>query len=210
MIFALRFFEELFVRVLNLAALAKELPQSLGFTMRVLLLSAACRLAAEDRYPGETLITSPRGSFRITPDMHNDSWQPRLHFLSPGGESIILADDSPWLGRFFVSPDDQWLLQIQKAGSGDNISFLYRIEENARIWRTEEQLGALAFRFLDRTAGLEVEHLYHTGIEFVSWDMSAGLLRFSIHGSSGVKGTEGVEQEMVYDVKKHAFRTPKT
>lgn len=176
----------------------------------LLLVSAACGFAAEERIPGEATLTSPRGTFKITQRMDNDSWHTTLHFVKPNGESIVFADDYPWPGRFFISPDDRWLVQIQKSGSGDNISFLYRIETSGRIWRMEEQLGALAFRFLERTIGLAVEHLYHTGIEFVSWGMRASLLRFSIHGSSRFQGTDGVEREMVYDLTKHIFRAPKT
>ncbi len=176
----------------------------------LLLLFAAFAASAEERVPGEAPLTSPRGSFKITQRMDNDSWHTTLHFTKPEGDSIVFADDYPWPARFFISSDDQWLLQIQKSGSGDNISLLYRIEQSGRIWRMEEGLGALAFRFLERTTGLAVEHLYHTGIEFISWDVPAGLLRFSIHGSSGFEGTEGVEREMIYDLRKHTLRASKT
>lgn len=176
----------------------------------LLLLPALYCFAAEECVPGETPVTSPRGSFKITQRMDNDSWHTTLHFTKLGGESVVFANEYPWPGRFFVSPDDQWLLQIQKSGSGDNISFFYRIEASGRIWRMEEELGGLAFRFLEHTTGLAVEHLYHTGIGFVLWDMKANLLRFSIHGSSGLQGIERVEREMDYDFKKHTFRAVKT
>jgi hypothetical protein len=85
---------------------------------------------------------------------------------------------------FYISPDDQWILQVQKSGSGENISLLYRLDPNGRLWRMEQRFGELAFAYLERSLGVSVADLYHTGIEFTGWNLKAGILRFTIRGSS--------------------------
>jgi hypothetical protein len=173
----------------------------------VLLLSAAFAGAAEERIAGEAPVTSPRGSFRITQRL-DESWHTTLHFKKSGVPSIVFADDYSWPGRFFVSPDDHWLLYIQKDASGSNISFLFRVEPSGRIWRMEQQFGAAAFTYLEQTHGLSTAHLYHTGIEFIGWDRSAAL-RFSIHASASQHGQAGVNERLIYDLTTHTFRSSK-
>jgi len=173
------------------------------------LLAAAVAAAPEKRLPGEAPLTSPRGSFRIIQRSDNDVWHTTLHFTKAGLPSVVFADDYRWPARFFASPDDQWLLQIQKSGSGDNIAFLYRIEPSGRIWRTEAPLSAAAFKYLEQSENLSTAHLYHAGLDFIGWDFPAGLLRFSIHASASQYGQSGVNRILIYDLKKHTFRSPK-
>ena len=168
----------------------------------ICLINSGVALAAAD----ETVV-SPRGNFTIT-QHDNGNWTTRLHFTKPGSADIILTDDWPWPALFYVSPDDQWILQIQKSGSGDNISFLYRLDAHHRLWRMEQRFGELAFTHLKRSRGLAVADLYHTGIEFVGWNLEAGILRFTIHGSPTKRSGEGVHQELIYDLEKHTFRNP--
>lgn len=72
----------------------------------------------------------------------------------------------------------------------------------------EQGFGELAFRYLERSHGIFIEDLYHTGIEFTGWNLKAGILRFTIHGSSTKQSGEGVSRELIYDLQKHNFRNP--
>src|SRR5436190_9914129 len=106
--------------------------------MRALLplFLAASVFAADEHLPGEAPVTSAHGGFTIT-QRFDQNWHTTVHFKNPDLPSIILADDYPWPGLFYISPDDHWLLHIQKSASGDNISFLYRVEASGRLWRME-------------------------------------------------------------------------
>ncbi len=66
-------------------------------------------------------LASPRGTFTIV-QHYEGIWTSKLHFSKPGSADITLTDGYPWSASFYVSPDDQWILQVQKSGSGDNIS----------------------------------------------------------------------------------------
>ena len=179
--------------------------------MRALLvfLATAAVAAAEERLPGDAPVTSPRGTFSIS-QRHDETWHTTIQFKNPRLPSVTLADDDySWAAQFYISPDDQWVLQIQKTASGSNSGFLFRVEPSGRVWRMEHPLDASAFRFLEEAQGLSTAHLYHARIEFIDWDMAAGALRFSIHASSSQDPEAGVAEQMVYDLKKHAFRIPK-
>jgi hypothetical protein len=156
----------------------------------------------------ETPLVSPRRSFTIS-QQQNGGWTTTLCFAHAAHPDVTLAGGYPWPALFFISPDDRWILQIQKSGSGDNISFLYRVEQSGRVWRMEQGFGELAFQFLDRLPGLHRAEMYHTGIEFHAWSMRDGLLRFTIHGSSVEQSGKGVERELIYDLTNHQFRAPK-
>jgi hypothetical protein len=153
-------------------------------------------------------VLSPRGSYTIS-QQQNEGWTTTLHFAHATHPDASLEGQNPWPALFYISPDDRWILQIQKSGSGDNISFLYRVEKNGRVWRMEHGFGELAFQFLDRLPGLHRGEMYHTGIEFRAWSTRDGSLRFTIRGSSIEQSGKGVERELIYDLTNHRFRTPK-
>jgi hypothetical protein len=156
----------------------------------------------------ETPLVSPRRSFTIS-QQQNGGWTTTLCFAHAAHPDVTLAGGYPWPALFFISPDDRWILQIQKSGSGDNISFLYRVEQSGRVWRMQQDFGDLAFHFLEQLPGVDRAEMYHTGIEFRAWSMRDDSLRFSIRGSSVEQSGKGVEQELIYDLKNHQFRTPK-
>jgi len=152
-------------------------------------------------------LRSPKGTFTIT--QHQDgNWTTKLHFAKGAHPNVALTDDYPWPALFYVSPDERWILQIQKSGSGENISFLYRLEPNGRLWRMEQRFGELALAFLERARGIPLADLYHTGIEFEAWNPKRGLLQFTIRGSSVKRSGEGITMQMVYNLNEHRFRIP--
>src|SRR5437016_3186081 len=133
-----------------------------------MFLAAAVATAAEERPSGEAPVTSPRGSLKVRQERWNDDvWHTEVVFLKSDLPSIVLAEDYPMPARFFFSPDDQWLLQIQefKDQSFHNVAFLYRIEQSGRIWRMEDPLSAAAFKYLEESENLSTAHLFHTGAD---------------------------------------------
>lgn len=176
--------------------------------MRFSAAIAFCLVISAFSSPAEDkTLASPRGTFTIAQHFAGN-WTTKLHFTKPGKSDISFTDDYPWPALFYVSPDDQWILQVQKSGSGDNISFLYRLDTNRHLWRMEEGFGELAFAYLAHSTRTVVPDLYHTGVEFTAWDLEAGILRFTIHGSSIKKSGKGIRQELIYDLKKGSFRKP--
>jgi hypothetical protein len=179
-------------------------------SLTLMFLAAAMATAADVGSSGEAPLTSPRGSIKVTQQMWGDDvWHTELTFLKSDLPSIVFGDDYPLPARFFFSPDDQWLLQIQefKDQNFHNLALLYRIEPNGRIWRMEDPLSAAAFKYLEQSQYLPTEHLFYTGAEFETWDFPAGLLRFSIHASCAqyCAGTEKIERSLIYNLRKHTF-----
>ena len=180
----------------------------------LMFLAAALAAAAEQRPSGEAPVTSPHGTFKVMQETWSDDvWHTTLVFVKSDLPSIVLAEDYRLLGRFFFSPDDQWLLQIQEFEdqSFHNLAFLYRIEPSGRIWRMEDPLSAAAFKYLEQSENLSSAHLFHTGAEFEAWDFPAGLLRFSIHFRCGqyCESTEEVKRSLSYNLQKHTFSVTK-
>ena len=161
--------------------------------------------AAEGR--GQDVVTvSPHKSFKIVQHRDED-WRQVLTFQKNPAKSITLEASIPWPADYHISPDDRWILRIQKTGSGENVSFLYRVDPGSRIWRMEEQVGVLAFAFLARRPDLPKD-LYHTGIEFSTWDMKAGLLNFTVRGSDAQMSGNGIRRSLAYRLRDNVIVTP--
>jgi hypothetical protein len=150
----------------------------------------------------DTPLRSPRGTFTI--EQHGpDFWHATIHFKHGPRADIRPPEEYPWPALFYISPDDQWILQVQKSGSGDNISFLWRVESAKRIRRMEPGIGALALAFVERQGLAHVKDLYHTGITFDAWDLSHHRVAFTVHGASVEHSGEGIDIPLIYDIKNH-------
>lgn len=170
----------------------------------LLLLFAAVPSCAENEFT----TVSPRRSFRIVQTFGEQGWTQVLRFAAAPARNVTLESAIPWPADYHVSPDERWVLRIQKSGSGDNISFLYRLEPAVkRVWRLEEQVGALGFDYLAGVSGL-LRSLYHTGIEFRAWDLRRGLLRFTIHASDADNSGGGFDRPLVYRLRDHTVTAP--
>jgi hypothetical protein len=172
----------------------------------IALLLATLANAAEGRTPGAGPLTSPGGSFRII-QQFDRSWHATLHFTKADLPSIVFAEDYGGPAQFFVSPDDEWLLQIQKSGYYPAV--LYHIERNGRIWRMEDPLSAATFKYLEQSEGLSTAHLGRARFDFVGWNFPPGLLRFRIRASSAQYGQGIIERSLNYDLQKHTFHATK-
>ncbi|MCE0522831.1 MAG: hypothetical protein LV480_07960 [Methylacidiphilales bacterium] len=161
----------------------------------------------------DEITVSPKHTFEIVQkyreqdQMYGHVWTETLHFFKDNAKDIVLEYGISWPALYYVSPDDQWILRIQKSGSGDNISYLYRVESNQSVWRMEEQVGELGFAFLAHQPGGLPSGLYHTGIEFTSWDLQSGLLHFTIHGSGDHSG-DGIERSLTFNLVDHHISAP--
>ena len=172
----------------------------------VLLALFACVNAAAEEAPfaHEKPLMSPKRTFSIH-QRRDGNWTTTIHFTRGTRGDFTLTDDYPWPGLFYISPDDRWILHIQKSGSGDNISFVFRIDSEGRFWRMEPGVGELAFAFLKQKGLADTKDLYHTGIGFDSWDLPRHRLLFSVHGSRIEHSGEGIEIPLVYDLQRNTF-----
>ena len=185
--------------------------------LRVRILSAAssrlcvrcfvlCFLAlSQVGQAADEMLVSPRSTFTVI-QHYEGNYTSSLHFTKGKHQDITFGDSYPWPALFYIAPNEEWILQIQKTGSGDNTAFLYRLESNHRLWRMEESLYDLAFAFLQRVPGMSDASLYHTGVKFDSWDLKAGLLRFTFDGTKNGGGS--ITRKLAYRLKDHIITEP--
>ena len=177
-----------------------------NFALIVLaMLATGGSVQAEDH-----VFVSPKATYRIVQEDIKDGeyslFTTKLYFAKGKPVDLTLGERWNWAAEFYISPNEEWILQIQKTGSGDNTSFLYRLETNHRVCCMVESLYDLAFTYLEQASDLPGASLFHTGVEFDSWDMKAGLLRFSVHGTKDGGGY--FERKLAYKLKDHTIVKP--
>ena len=105
-----------------------------------------------------------------------------------------------------MSPNGQWILYTQKTGSGENIAWLYKVElETGRIFRMEEQLDTLAWRYSDTHSSYKMKQLFHRGINDGEW-AADGTLRFTLRGTLAAESGKGVTLKLAYDLEKNLLQ----
>lgn len=184
--------------------------------MRTLIFLLACWMgtigagvAEEVPYATGKPLASPQGTFTVSqfrgpaPD---GNFKTRIHFTKDRHPDLFLEAEWVWPALFYVSPDDRWILQIQKVGSGDNVSYLHHLDAQGHL-HTERRLNERAFKHLEGVLQVPESDLYHTGAEFQGWDMKSGLLKFTLSGSF-VDKKGRLHQDLFYDLKNDRFRTP--
>jgi hypothetical protein len=173
------------------------------FLLALLLLGGVASVLGDDDY-----VFSPHRTFKIVQHRGDEGVKQTIQFLKGPSRTITLEYAISWPALYYISPDERWILRIQKSGSGDNISWLYQVEPaTQRVWRMEEQLGALGFDYLEKDPSLP-HSLYHTGIAFIAWDLKAGQLHFSIHGSEADQSGHGFDRPLTYSLREHAIGSP--
>ncbi len=118
-----------------------------------LTLAAAPALAAP---PGFTLtddvdlaFTSPDGATRLEQYMKDDGdrgvkWRA---WARRGERMTELKPEQDYPARFRFTSDSQWLVRMQKTGSGEQDLFLYHVENGAFVNATRQSLGDLAWAY---------------------------------------------------------------
>jgi len=125
----------------------------------------------------------------------------------PDGRKVAL-DQAPisWAGLFEVSPDNHWIVQTQKTGSGTNTIFIHKVELEAHRLKPGVEIGSKAWEFWSSTTRLPVADLYHQGLEFVRWDKAGKRVLFRLSAGSVNHNGRWVDDYPVwYDLNKGTF-----
>jgi len=121
-----------------------------------LMLAAAPALAASGPPPGFTLtddadlaFTSPDGATRLEQYMKdNGDWDVKWQVWARRGEQMTeLKPEQDYPAGFRFTSDSQWLVRMQKTGSGAQDLFLYRVENGAFVSATKQSLSDLAWAY---------------------------------------------------------------
>ena len=129
-------------------------------------------------------VVSPKKSFAITQThVEGNGYTTTVTFKNSRKSFVLQPSQMDWRGFYTVSPNERWILRIQKIGSGDDIAFLYEVKDEDII-PVQPNLGQTAWGFHEKVSAYENGSLYHTGFEFVAWD-SSGNLVLKMHGSGG-------------------------
>jgi len=148
---------------------------------------------------------SPKKTFKIIQqnlagdDFDPGKWKSRIQFIKKRPFRGKLLDGCDWPADYYISPDERWIFQIQKSGSGDNIAYVYGVDAKGRLVRHKERL---IDTFLNFTMNSD-----HRGFAFSSWNAKRGLLHFTFsttgpHGDDYGKTT----WKMTYDLRKQKIR----
>jgi hypothetical protein len=98
----------------------------------------------------------------------HDKSKPDVNLTLTEGEFSDFAYRA--FARYFISPDDRWILRIQHLGGGTNEAFLYSVAPNGRVRRREisnpvfDRIGDSLHRSING----------RTQIELASWDIPSG------------------------------------
>lgn len=122
-----------------------------------LTLAASPMLAASGPPPGfvltdnpELAFTSPDGATRLeqymkdSEDLFGVKWQV---WARRGEQMTELKPEQGYGAGFRFTSDSQWLVRMQKTGSGEHDLFLYHFENGAFVNATKKSLGDLAWAY---------------------------------------------------------------
>ncbi|MET3912901.1 hypothetical protein ABID59_007275 [Bradyrhizobium sp. S3.3.6] len=127
-----------------------------SFLALALTLAAASALAASGPPPGFVLtdnadlaFTSPDGATGIEQYMKDGGdfdvkWQV---WARRGEQMTELKPEQGYGAGFRFSSDSQWLVRMQKTGSGEQDLFLYHVENGAFVGATKTSLSDLAWNY---------------------------------------------------------------
>jgi hypothetical protein len=159
--------------------------------------------------PKETFTIAQRGK---DAGDGTQAWTASVIFPEGGApETTLVSEDDagPWPGVFEVSPDDRWILQIRKIGSGQSTAFLYEVAGNQRIARIVQPLEDFGWQAL---ADLEEKPraAYNAmKVEFAAWDLAANLLKFKIIGFRQGENDEDITRVVNYDLARNKYSIAK-
>jgi hypothetical protein len=178
---------------------------------------AACVAASAPNGQGQVVTKAPSGRYSIVQrynkpkdDLQDKqdfgAWEAIVHFTDRSKPDATLAGDPdryPWPATYCISPDEDWILRLQKTGSGENSAFLYHVDSNGQVWRLEQHLDDLAFAVVTARSHLSRSDYYHIGVELLSWNIAAGLLHLNISATAEDRDKPSIDRSVVYDIRKH-------
>jgi hypothetical protein len=121
-----------------------------------LMLAAAPALAASGPPPGYVLtdnadlaFTSPDGATEIKQYMKDGGdWDVKWQaWARRGAQMTELKPEQGYGAGFRFTPDSQWLVRMQKTGSGEQDLHLYHLENGAFVNATKRSLSDLAWAY---------------------------------------------------------------
>jgi hypothetical protein len=132
-----------------------------------------------------------------------------LRFRDKSKPDATLAVQIPdtFLGqsRYFFSPDDRWIIRSQHLGAGTNDLTLYSIASDGKVSRVA--LSKLVFDCAFAGLRCRRDKYRHLQIGFMSWDLGSGLVHLNADATPlNEHACPEIEQEVVYDLKKHKTR----
>jgi hypothetical protein len=144
-----------------------------------LILAASPALAASGPPPGYVLtddadlaFTSPDGATKIeqymkdTEDLFDVKWQA---WARRGDTMTELKPEQGYGAGFRFTNDSQWLVRMQKTGSGEQDLFLYHVEKGAFVNATKKSLSDLAWAYFhSRPEARRMKLDYHISANLVA------------------------------------------
>lgn len=177
-----------FLRVFTVTAFCRAAP----WLALALTLATAPAIAASGPLPGFVLtsnadlaFTSPDGATRLeqymkdSEDLFGVKWQV---WARHGDRMTELKPEQGFAAFFRFTADSQWLVRMQKTGSGEQDLFLYLVENGVFVNATRKSLSDLAWAY------------------FYSRPETRHFARLDFHITANLlKGTEEAYQELGMD-----------
>lgn len=157
-------------------------------------------LGAFEKTGAEEVAESPSGSFSIH-QSYGDGWSEEIYFT--GSKTTSNLAGFAWPGRYSISPDEHWVLRIQKTGSGDNMAILYQIKENSQVVEVKD-FDKKLWAASDKVARLKKAEMRHTGVTKVSWQ--EGKLTLDLSGLNGDVPDDVFSGSWTFDLKSLSFK----
>jgi hypothetical protein len=188
----------------------------------LMLVMSTAALAGENA-PSKFVSKSPTGRFTITQrwvrpdyiasntDCNNADcgWEAVLEFADKSKGHVSLAAHPEWYSwpaDYHISPDEQWIIRDQKTGSGENALFLYRMEQDGRLWRLSQSLDDLVWSAMLAPLHRTRSDYYHMQVVLMSWDLPGGKVHLKASATPEDKDGKKIisGRAASYDLRKHA------
>ena len=164
------------------------------FPLLILLMTFLEAGAGEYKaYPAYS-VKSPRGSFVIGQRARVEEdgwfWQAWICPETASAPSYQLPlwheGELSWCGNFYISPDERFILHIQKTGSAANDGAVFTRGRDGRFALSRSgdpglSLSRGAWSFFGRSTGLKSAS-FRTGLGFVAWGTDGECLELSLRG----------------------------
>lgn len=152
-----------------------------------------------------TLASNAVPAYEIHVGSYKESYRTEVRFADSKHPPVTVLWDGdsnfPHEPTFTKSPDGRWFLLIQKVGSGDNVAWLYSVDDVGRVFSLQTSLDSMAWQFSDGASPMKRSQLYHTGISDPKWTDRKTLI-FRLSGSDSEKSGSGVTLDLEYDLVK--------
>lgn len=152
----------------------------------------------------EEVAIAPSGAFSIRQE-YKGNFVETISF-SEAKRPVVNLAGYPWPGHYSISPDEQWILRVQKTGSGEGMAILYRIEKTGRVM---EAVGfnSMLWSVADKVSQLKKSDLYHAGVIDFKWAKDNKTITITLRGSNANKSGDGITTVLNYNMISHAIAT---